>query len=122
MIERNVCLLSGIHTKDKPRKHGFSHYYQHHIIIYIPIITLIQCKTLYQFRRVTAIHFNFDDNWEVQPPWVSTKACPAALTTADQGPNSPLFGDLIYFLAGNDQDEPKNMKPRIIVKHPVKLW
>ena len=59
-------------------------------------------KTLYRFRCVTAINFSFDN--KCSDPRRQPRP---ALTTADQVLKSLLFGDLLYFVMGNDKDEPK---------------
>ena len=104
-VKPNMCLLSSIHTNVKLNSVVFNHYYQYHSIKYEQAIALInkkKSKTLYQFCRVTAINFSFD--YKCSHPWHEPKS---ALTTADQVLNSLLFGDLLYFVTGNDKDEEK---------------
>ena len=100
-----ICaFLSSIHTNEKLNSVVFSHYYRYHNIEYEQAIALInkKSKTLYRFRRVTAIDFSFDN--KCSHPRHQPRP---ALTTADQVLNSLLFGDLQYFVTGNDKDEPK---------------
>ena len=58
-------------------------------------------KTLYLFRCVTVINFSFDN--KCSDPRRQPRP---ALTTADQLLKSPIFGDLLYFVMGNDKDKP----------------
>ena len=101
-----ICaFLSSIHTNEKLNSVVFNQYYQYHNIEYEQAIALINrknSKTLYQFRRVTTINFSFDN--KCSHPWLQQRP---ALTTADQVLNPLLFGDLLYFVTGNDKDEPK---------------
>ena len=100
-----ICaFLSSIHTNEKLNSVVFNHYYQYHSIKNEQAIALInkKSKKLYQFRRVTAINFSFDN--KCSDP---RRQLRPAQTTADQVLNSLLFGDLLYFVTGNDKDEPK---------------
>ena len=86
-------------TKDK----GFNYCYQHHTIKYIPAIALM--------NRKKSKHYS---NFAVPLPPISAlisavtlgvnQGLPAAMTTVDQVLNSLLFGDLLYFVAGNNYD------------------
>ena len=90
------AFLSSILTHEKLKKHSFNYNYQHHTIKYKPTIALIELKkikTFYQFRRVAAINFSFDD--KCSHPVVN-QGLSAALNTADQVLNSLLSGDDIF--------------------------
>ena len=101
-----ICaFLSSIHTNEKLNSVVFTHYYQYHSIKNEHAIALIdkkKSKTLYQFRRVTAINFSFDN--KCSDP---RRQLMPAQTTVDQVLNSLLLGDLLYFVTRNDKDEPK---------------
>ena len=100
-----ICpFLSSIHTNERLNSMVSTHYYQYYSIIYEQAIALInkKSKTSYQFRRVTAINFSFDN--KCSHPRHQPRP---ALTTADQVLNLLLFGDLLYFVTGNDKDKHK---------------
>ena len=103
---RQICaFLSSIHTCEKLNSVVFNQYYQYHNIEYEQAIALMnkkKSKTLYQFGRITAINFSFGN--KCSHPRHQTRP---ALTTADQVLNSLPFDDLLYFVTGNDKDEPK---------------
>ena len=93
--------LSGIYTNVTLNSVVFSHYYQYHNIKYEPAIALMnkKSKTLYQFRRTTAISLSFDN--KCSHPWRQPRS---ALTTEAQELKSLLFGDELYFVMGNEND------------------
>ena len=103
-VKPNMCLFVQYTHHRETKQRVIYYYYQYHNIKYEQAIALINkiSKTLYQFRRVTAIDFSFDN--KCSHPRHQPRP---ALTTADQVLNSLLFGDLLYFVTGNDKGEPK---------------
>ena len=102
-VKPNMCLFVQ-YSHQRETSVVFNDYYQYHNIKYKQAIALINRipETLYQFRRVTAINFSFDN--KCSHPRHQPRP---ALTTVDQVLNSLLFGDLQYFVTGDDKNEPK---------------
>ena len=97
-----MCLLVQYWHRET-KKACFTHSYQHRTIRYIPAIALINKtnQNIISFCRVTAINFSFDKRVHMSV----NEGLPEALAIPDQVLNLILFGDLLYFVTGNDKDK-----------------